>query len=561
MYLTQKALNQASFYLVYRSQQTHFVSTIKLIENEGRIPLSNKLAKLGPILLETTGITDLSGNVSPLKLLRLSGRLKNAEHLSFDMKHPMVLHPDDPFTVLVIQYYHRDVLLHTGGIKCLMCSLNQMYWIAASINSIKKLLNTCVKCRKLKARPMTQQMAPLPECRIPGSLNRVTPFETTALDCAGPWEVKIGRRIARPKRYMLIFRCATYGAIHIEMLTDMSTNCFLLALDRFCSIRSTPKTIICDQGTNFIGADGILKKVWDEMPLSQLQKVRPKIEFSFNPPLSPHFNGLIERMVQSAKKILKAILPDGPHEETLQTCFYKAAAFLNNRPIGYHISSSDDLEALTPNHFLGGGIHTEFCVPFELGGNLAIRFRKLNDHLDEFWKRLVSETTPYLRKYNKWLTKRENLQKGDICVLLDPTDRNKYPLCKVEEVKTSSDGLVRSATIKLKASKGFATKTLNRSVSNLFVVLPSTAAIVPILEKVDQEVPLLEEIDQDQGLQKKLPGISSVQFQMVPQKSGVRNSEPVFEHQNPEKDRNKKFLDHNHTISETKSVQKPILSL
>jgi hypothetical protein len=163
-----------------------------------------------------------------------------------------------------------------------------MYWIAASINSIKKLLNTCVKCRKLKARPMIQQMAPLPECRIPGSIIRVTPFETTALDCAGPWEVKIGRRIVRPKRHMLIFHGATYGAIHIEMLTDMSTNSFLLALNRFCSVRNTPKTIICNQGTNFIGADGILKKVWDEMPLSQLQKARPRMEFTFHPPLSPH---------------------------------------------------------------------------------------------------------------------------------------------------------------------------------------------------------------------------------------------------------------------------------
>jgi hypothetical protein len=70
------------------------------------------------------------------------------------------------------------------------------------------------------------------------------------------------------------------------------------------------------------------------------------------------------------------------------------------------------------------------------------------------------------------------------------------------------------------------------------------------IQKVPQEEPLLEKIDQDQGFQKKLPGISSVQFQMVPQKN-----------HNPEKDRNKKFLDHNHTISETKSVQKPILSL
>jgi hypothetical protein len=486
IYPSLESMKQAEIRLVYAHQQRCYPEAIMALEKRNSVPLSNKLSKLGPELC-LEDITNLNGDSCDIKLLRLAGRLKLATHLSYNMRKPIVLHPSDPFAKLVIAHYHGTVLKHTGGIKCLMCELNRMYWIAGSMRSIKALITNCVKCRKLNARPTRQQMAPLPEFRIPSLGNRLVPFETTALDCAGPWEVKIARRVIRPKRYMLIFRCTLYGAIHIEMLTAMDTNCFLMALERFCAIRCKPRKIICDNGTNFVGADKVLKELWSEIDPIELQRCQPTIEFSFTPPLSPHFNGLIERMVQSAKKILKAILPENPYEETLQTCFAQTAAYLNNRPIGYSVSSSNDLEALTPNHFLGGGIHFEFCpISFTSGGNLAIRFRKLQQFLDEFWKRLCLEIAPYLRKYQKWLTKRTNLEKDDICVLLEPSERNKFPLCRVLETKLNEDGLVRSVLVRLKDNKaGFGTTQKWRGIQQLYVVLPAT---VPLMDDVSEDV-------------------------------------------------------------------------
>jgi len=48
-------------------------------------------------------------------------------------------------------------------------------------------------------------------------------------------------------------------AVHLELLSDMSTDYFLLALRRFIARRGQPETIWSDNGTNFVGVEKELK--------------------------------------------------------------------------------------------------------------------------------------------------------------------------------------------------------------------------------------------------------------------------------------------------------------
>jgi hypothetical protein len=75
--------------------------------------------------------------------------------------------------------------------------------------------------------------------------------------------VLIGESRGRGKRallksYIAIFVCFTTKAIHIELVTELTTAEFLAALRRFIARRGLPQNIYSDNATNFVGANNEL---------------------------------------------------------------------------------------------------------------------------------------------------------------------------------------------------------------------------------------------------------------------------------------------------------------
>ncbi|KAI4898690.1 hypothetical protein NFI96_003937, partial [Prochilodus magdalenae] len=108
------------------------------------------------------------------------------------------------------------------------------------------------------------------------------PFFSTGVDCFGPYSAKIGRRTE--KRWGVVFKCLTTRAVHIELLSSMDADTFLLALRRFISRRGRPKEILSDCGTNFRGADRELRETFAALqPQLKAQLADYQILFKFNP--------------------------------------------------------------------------------------------------------------------------------------------------------------------------------------------------------------------------------------------------------------------------------------
>ncbi|XP_067950429.1 uncharacterized protein [Watersipora subatra] len=162
-------------------------------------------------------------------------------------------------------------------------------------------------------------------------VEEAAPFTHWGIDRFGPFVVKDGRK--ERKAYELMITCLFSRAVHIELLENMTSDSFINALCNLISIHGSVSTIRCDQGTNFIGAFNDLVKNLE----GSLSSSHPHIKFIFNPPHSSHVGGVWERLIRSARTILRRLgQKHGGRlsSSQLRTLFYEVMAVINRRPLG-----------------------------------------------------------------------------------------------------------------------------------------------------------------------------------------------------------------------------------
>lgn len=127
-------------------------------------------------------------------------------------------------------------------------------------------------------------------------VTQVKPFSRVGVDFADPFEVKAAmlRKFKVTKSYICIFVCMVTTAVHIELVSDMSTPLFIAALNRFVSRRGRCTNIYSDYGTNFVGTQRYLKEIDAILrePKFVNHVVSNQIIWHFNPPAAPHMGGL-----------------------------------------------------------------------------------------------------------------------------------------------------------------------------------------------------------------------------------------------------------------------------
>ena len=449
---------RAELYLVSLHQKQYFDQELADLRN-GELPVRHVLRRLGAELSLETLRHDVE-----VEVLRLSGRTRFATHLDRKMRCPLLIKPGTHFTDLLLRHYHEKVLNHAGGLSCLLCEINRSFWVVGNVSSLKKIIRTCAECRKANPTPKLNIMAPLPDSRVPGSTDTMLPpFTATAMDVAGPWYTTQGRGKARQKRWILIFRCAMIGAIHLEVLYDMTEEACLRALSRFTSRQLKPKIIYSDLGTNFQGSRNTIEQLWGSIGLQS------GVEFRFSPADAPHYNGLVERVVQMTKKALKPILKDAIlNDEDFITYVTKVEGLLNQRPLAWrHLPDSNDPEPLTPAHFQLRGNIGEELTPIALPknqGSLSARLKTLHDLVNQFYRRFTTMILPTLRSYSKWASGEHDLQVGDIVVILtdDLPVQKRYPLGRISACLPGRDGIARRFEIQLPGKEHRITRSNNR---------------------------------------------------------------------------------------------------
>lgn len=138
---------------------------------------------------------------------------------------------------------------------------------------------------------------PLPEDRV----REATIFEVTGTDLAGPLFLRDGT-----KAWIVIFTCAVYRAVHLELITSLTAEAFFQAFRRFIARRGRPEIIYSENGSNFVKAHKTLSKLdWQKI---EMQSALKKIMWKFIPPLAPWWGGWWERLIGTMKQILRRVL-------------------------------------------------------------------------------------------------------------------------------------------------------------------------------------------------------------------------------------------------------------
>lgn len=440
-YLTVVELRNARHICIRISQELAFPKEIEILRNQGVIHNSSILKQLVPFLD--------SDNI-----LRVTGRLHNAS-ISAERRTPIILSAKCNFTSLIVQEAHLHAL--HGGPQLTLNILSYKYWIIGAKNLVKKVIRKCLTCYKHSCSPLPQLMGQLPSARVrPGK-----PFRCSGVDYAGPVILKLypGRCQRTSKAYICLFVCTATKAIHLELVSDYSTNAFLASFRRFTSRRGYCSDLWSDCATNFVGAS----KELDCMFKNRKSKVVGEIAellandnttWHFIPPGSPHFGGLWEAGVKSVKAHLKRVIGEARLTfEEYSTLLVQVEACVNSRPLTLPSSSLDDISPITPGHFLIG--EAPITVPEDNLEEVSLsplnRWQLMQRMLHTLWSRWSTEYLCTLQNRYKWSTKSAEPDIGTVVLVKDERlPPGKWLLGKIVKKHPGKDGLTRVVTLKMK---------------------------------------------------------------------------------------------------------------
>ncbi|XP_031434591.1 uncharacterized protein LOC116223147 [Clupea harengus] len=228
-------------------------------------------------------------------------------------------------------------LLEVKRFSCLSRLVNVVAWVRQAADSWLGLKDQTPKKSKWEASPSKEE---------------------------GLYEVKdeVKKRV-RLKVWGIVFSCMASRAIHADIVSDMSAEGFLLAYQRFTSLRGHPSKVWSDPGTNFVGAKPALEDLYRFLENLERSGVEEKVakngtkwSWKIHPADSPHRNGAAKAAVRTVKRALQNVGGNGVFTwGGFQTFVYMAANMANERPVDARAQSQEDcMEYITPNSLLLG---------------------------------------------------------------------------------------------------------------------------------------------------------------------------------------------------------------
>ncbi|VDM64583.1 unnamed protein product, partial [Angiostrongylus costaricensis] len=406
-------------------------------------------------------------------LIRCKGRLNKAD-LPRETQQPILICSKTALAELIVVEAHlpfHNATSHT------IAKARERFWMTSIRQIAKKVIRRCLPCQKMNSLPYNYpSMDDLPERKV----RRSRPFEHVGVDYFGPLTAKNSEGTTNV--YGIIITCATTRLLHLELVKNVTTNDFLLALRRFFARRGVPKTITSDNASNFLLSEQILQDtvlpVSKDSSLASTMATRG-VTWRTITPYAPWQGGFYERLIKSVKYSLYKVLQKTiPTTEELETLLVEIEGNLNSRPLTYQEEGPDNFVALRPIDFIQRDMIITY--PFEFSREeegdktylphqeaVLLRTRKevqdalassheMTEHYWNVWSREYLKglrETHKLNINNKRGT-RTNPTIGTVVLIQDPAlPRNAWRTARIIDLKQTETGTIREAQLKLQSGR------------------------------------------------------------------------------------------------------------
>ena len=427
------------------------------------------------------------------QVVRSDCRLGKAHYFSRDIIHPVLLPKLHSLTRLIIQDCHLKVR-HLG----VQSTLNKLrmsgFRLIKPFQSVKSIINPCAMCKKYNALSYKYpHMTNLPDHRV----NLIRPYGHVGVDYTGHIMVKDlvvekvegedgkiveKKHVIERKMYMLIFTCLNVRSCHVELIPEMSTEHFVLALVRFCNEYGVPSHIYSDNAKSFISGVHVLEKVMASSEFKDRFSVYGVKHIKI-PLYSPWIGATWERLIRTIKSCLKKTIGRAKLDYfRLKTVLSDIQLAVNCRPLTYRCADDNGLEVITPNKFLNPNAESNLILgdPKELLPksvsrkdlikSLDVREKIVSQFKDLWYEEyLLSLRSLYKNLYE--VNFENKIKENDIVLIKNPAKgRHQWRLGRVMELIYGSDKKIRSAKI-LKGDENWMNKTRKlelHSISHLY---------------------------------------------------------------------------------------------
>ena len=370
-------------------------------------------------------------------------------NLTYSQKHPILFPKNHRVTNLIVHEQHMK-LFHAGT-QATLGAIRNEYWIVNGRNTVKNKIRKRLICCCAKPR--------IPDYRNLTVFERA--FLHTGIDYCGPFYIKERkiRNRSEVKIYVVVFVCFATKAVHIEIVSDLTSETFLACLKRFFARRGKSCDLYSDNATNFQGAQ---REISENFKFLNSQENSDKISrvltneninWYFISPRSPRFGGLWEATVKAFKHHIARVIGERilTYEE-FTTVTIEIEGILNSRPLKPLSSDSNDLTVLTPDHFMIGDSitnipeHNLLNVP---SGRLS-SWQQVQQIKKHFWNRWYKEYLHELtvrKKWHKGYT--HNMEVGTIVTIRDDyLPPMRWSLGRVIATIPGKDGIIRVVIVK-----------------------------------------------------------------------------------------------------------------
>ena len=147
-----------------------------------------------------------------------------------------------------------------GGVTLTMTRIRGQYWIPTLRQLVKRIIKSCYGCKRFN---ISHYPKPSQGLTSTDRTRQDLPFSVIGTDYAGPFICNTkGKRYI--KVYLLLFTCSLTRAVHLEILSNQTTQEFMQALKRLIIRRGRPKVIYSDNAKTFEKASKWIKRVYKD---------------------------------------------------------------------------------------------------------------------------------------------------------------------------------------------------------------------------------------------------------------------------------------------------------